>query len=406
MSEGPAPRRVVLHVGLHKTGTTYLQNLLRANRETLAREAGVFVPAGARKTVFASFDLIPWDRAAGRDRRVAGAWDRLAAEVNACGLPTAVVSEERLDVANPRQARRAVASFPGSEVHVVVTVRDLARVVVSHWQEGVKNGSGWTLEGFLDRLADPKAAATQPARGFWLHEDVTAVLRTWSSAVPVECVHVVTVPPPGSPPKTLAVRVGTVAGFGARHVPVEPPWANENAGAVGTELVRRLNERLGGAVDRGLYKRAVAAPVSRRLAAMPGPGAPQLDANRRAWAAETSRRFVEEIRAAGYDVVGDLDDLLREPAEQPAPAVVDDRALLDAALEALAELAVRHSAAVAKRERAAAQRRPDLAGALPQARAHLRSRAFAATRGLADLAGRTRVGRYAGAVYLRRRAGR
>ena len=64
MSEnGRSARRVVLHVGMHKTGTTYLQNLLRQNRRRLARRAGVYVPPGARKTVFASLDLIPWDSA-------------------------------------------------------------------------------------------------------------------------------------------------------------------------------------------------------------------------------------------------------------------------------------------------------------------------------------------------------
>ena len=35
-----ADRQVFLHVGLHKTGTTYLQNLLRANRVEL-RAQGV-----------------------------------------------------------------------------------------------------------------------------------------------------------------------------------------------------------------------------------------------------------------------------------------------------------------------------------------------------------------------------
>jgi hypothetical protein len=411
-SASPA-RRVVLHVGMHKTGTTYLQNLLRQNRRRLARRAGVYVPAGARKTVFASLDLIPWDAQLGRDRRVAGAWNRLAAEVNGCGLPTAVVSEERLDVANPRQAKRAVAAFGDADVHVVVTVRDLARVAVSSWQENVKNGGTWTLQEFLARLQDPDAAATPPARGFWLHEDVTAVLRTWSSAVPGENIHVVTVPPPGSPPELLTSRFGSVVGFGTDDVPAPPAWDNANVGAVGSELLRRLNVHMDGSLDKSTYKRAVSTPVVRRLSALPDRALPALDDAQRAWAAGTSARFAGEIRERGYRVVGDLDDLLPPPragspasAPDPADTAETDVTLLDASLEALAELATRNGEAVAKADRARADAREDVAGGWSRARNSLRSRGFALTRRLADSAGRTAPGRRLGAAYMRRRAGR
>jgi hypothetical protein len=401
--------RVFLHVGLHKTGTTYLQSLLRQNHRSLRHRQGVYVPPGARQTLFASLDLIPWDRALARDPRVPGAWERLAAEVNQCGLPTAVVSEERLDVANRRQARHAVASFDTDDVHVVVTVRDLARVSVSAWQESVKNGSSWTLDDFLAKLADPSAAAAPPARAFWLHEDVTGVLRTWSSVVPPANVHVVTVPAAGATPDLLARRFGSVVGFTPEDLPKPAKWTNENTGAVGTELLRRLNERLGGSIDNSIYKRAVATPVGRRLAAMPDRGTPELDDIQWKWAAESSARFAEEIAGAGYQVVGDLADLQPEPRRADGPfhrTAPTDTALLDAALDALVELAGRHSKAVARTSRETAAGRQELSGRLPRARTHLRSRAFAATRRLADLAGRTPAGRYAGAAYLRRRAGR
>jgi hypothetical protein len=80
--------------------------------------------------------------------------------------------------------------------------------------------------------------------------------------------------------------------------------------------------------------------------------------------------------------------------------------LLDAAMEALTELATRQGEMVAKADRERAHARDDLAGRLPRARNHLRSRGFAMAKGLADTAGRTRPGRRLGAAYLRRRAGR
>ncbi|MDQ4008767.1 MAG: hypothetical protein M3211_11785, partial [Actinomycetota bacterium] len=359
MTEGEAPRqRVVLHVGLHKTGTTYLQNVLRQNRQRLSRRNGVYVPGGPRKTMFASLDLIPHDSPLGRDRRVPGAWDRLAAEIAGCGLPTAVVSEERLDVANVGQARRAVSSFGDADVHVVVTVRDLARVVVAHWQEDVKNGATGTLGELLDSLQDPKAASVPPARGFWLHEDASTVLRTWSAAVPPDRVHVVTVPPAGSPPAVLTARFGSVVGFTPLDVPAAPAWDHQNVGGVGTELLRRLNVHLDGVVDRSTYRRAVSTPVVRRLATLPDRSLPLLDKAQREWAAAMAARFAEDVRKRGYHVVGDLSDL--QPADPPPDtdpaedAGADDGALLAAALEALAELATRQGDQVARSDRDAA----------------------------------------------------
>ena len=42
MSNG---RRIILHIGLHKTGTTTIQNVLHANRDFLLRHEGVLYPS-------------------------------------------------------------------------------------------------------------------------------------------------------------------------------------------------------------------------------------------------------------------------------------------------------------------------------------------------------------------------
>lgn len=442
----PPLERVVLHVGLYKTGTTYLQNLLRENRRSL-RRAGVYLPPRKREVTFAALDLVDRQFRGVNDARVPGAWDRLAAEVNACGLPTAIVSEERLSVATPRQVRRAVGSFGSARVHVVVTVRDLSRVLVSHWQEEVKNGSTWSLLRYADALRDPQAAGVHPARGFWMHEDVTAVLRAWSSAVPVERIHVVTVPPAGSPPGVLAERFASVAGFEPGDVSREGVWTNENVGAVGTELLRRLNERVTDRMHGIEHERGIKIPLARALAAMPGKGSVDVPATHREWAGRTAGGFVEEIRAGGYDVVGDLDDLTPttsvadEPAvgtagadtrgtggNPPAPAGTtartttqatavatapdaaddrhDDAALLEAALEALAALALRQGRVLAAADRLAAAERDDLAGRRTRVLTWARHLSFRSQRAAADLAGRTRLGRRLTAATLRRRAGR
>ena len=136
-----ARRKVFLHIGLHKTGTTYLQHVLlkNANREGL-RAQHIEFPGGPGEPVqaFAVWDLQGRRPRGVDDKRISGQWDALVDLVRSTALPTVLISEERLSLATARQVRKVVDDFADDEVNVVVTVRDLGRVAVSAWQEEVK----------------------------------------------------------------------------------------------------------------------------------------------------------------------------------------------------------------------------------------------------------------------------
>ena len=75
-------RRVLLHVGAPKTGTSFVQDILFTNRAAL-RERGILYAADRHDAHFlAALDLmeLPWG---GLEREAVGAWDRLATEVRA-----------------------------------------------------------------------------------------------------------------------------------------------------------------------------------------------------------------------------------------------------------------------------------------------------------------------------------
>ena len=87
-------RRVFLHIGAPKTGTTYLQGVLDANRDVLARQ-GVLYATGrsSRDRVWATEVLRGLDLSRHPRRRAAGAWDRIVKQVKGWE-GTAVVSHE------------------------------------------------------------------------------------------------------------------------------------------------------------------------------------------------------------------------------------------------------------------------------------------------------------------------
>ncbi len=396
-------RRCFLHIGLHKTGTTYVQQLMRANRAPL-RAQGVLYPGGKDfpSQVFAVWDLLGRrPRGSGNDARITGAWQALVDGVRAGDDPTVLISDEHLSLAGARQVRAAVAAFPDHEVHVVVTVRDLARTVGSAWQEEVKNRGAWSWAEFAAAVQDPARAGSNPARGFWARQDLPAILATWRERVPVERIHVVTVPPPGAPPGVLVERLGGLIGFDPATLTEEAPWANETVGLVGTELIRRLNPLLERLNQRQFDKVMKLTMV--RLLAEHVPtvrlGLPEVDL---AWARATGAGMAAAVRADGYPVVGDLGELDCAPTGGRLPHEVAEGELLQAAVVTLGGLAELYAT------QWWTNRRPDAevaAGGLARGASTVRALGFRAKRAAARAADTNPVAARALGAYLRRRRG-
>lgn len=181
---------VVLHIGLMKSGTTFLQGRMNANRDALLAEQGVLFPGPTwRRHSRAVTDLVSNGAAA------TGAWPGLVDEV-AAHPGTAVVSMEYLGPMAEDRIRTACSSFGDAEVRVVLTVRDLGRTVPAMWQEAVKNGRTWSWPDYVRSVQK----GGEPGRRFWRQQDAAAVASRWAAAAGADHVHVVTVPPPGAAP--------------------------------------------------------------------------------------------------------------------------------------------------------------------------------------------------------------
>lgn len=336
-----APATVYLHIGLHKTGTTYLQNLFKANREIL-RAQKIFFPGGSGEPqqAFGVWDLQGRRPRGVQDTRIGGSWEALVKAVNSSGYPAALISEEHLSVSTLKQAKQAVAAFPDSEVRVLVTARDLGRVAVSAWQEEVKNDQTWTWEQFAAAIREPEEIAKSPARGFWLRQDLPKICELWESAVPVERITVITVPPPGAPPGLLLERFAGVVGFDASSLTEEPTWSNETVGVAATEVIRQVNERLGHRLNQRQHDKVIKRTIVHSLAHRTDPVRFTLPEEELPWITARAEEMSAAVASRGYRVVGDLNDLRPSPQQggrRPDDATEEE--LLDASLDALALLA-------------------------------------------------------------------
>ncbi len=396
-------RRVFLHIGLHKSGTTYVQNVCRANRGGLA-EQGLHFPGGkgGPNHTFAVYDLFGRRPRGSEDDRISGQWDAITRDVLESPSPTSLISEEALSLASPAQARKAVRSFGDAEVHAVVTARDLGRVVLSAWQEDIKTDQTWIWRDYADALADHGARGRAPARGFWLRQDLPAVLHVWAGVLPRDRVHVVTLPPPGADSAILLQRVGEVMGFDAASLGEPARWDNTSMGVAGTEVLRRMNVHLHRRLNQRQYHdvvETVLAPILARDPAATRLSVPESD---RAWIDREAARIIESVRAADYPVVGDPEDLRPAYVEGGrTPEAVDSDELLDAAVLALAALTERF--ALAKWNRRKDSARITDAPAVARAGSTARAGWFKSKRAVVGLADRNRVAAGGVGAFLRAR---
>ena len=333
------PRRCFVHVGLPKTGTTYLQSILWRSRDELDRQGVSLVPHenGTPRSVRLMLAV--------RDRLRKGidplnrrqVFRALSAQLEDSDSPQALISQEQLAGATVEQVARLFALLSDFEIHVVVTTRSLARQVPSSWQERIKTRSLWEFGDYAAAVA----RRDEEVADFWRHHDLLDVLRRWGSTLPPERVHVVTVPPPGSGPELLLDRFCSVLGIDPAEFVREQPRENSSLGLVQAELLRRVNVTLGDRLPspREGYSRAAKSWLAPKVLTRQRGVPPAMSRDLEPFCQATAQEWAEGVRAAGYDVVGDLDELMPDPSHfVEASSVIDEESLSQAALEALATI--------------------------------------------------------------------
>lgn len=313
--------RVVLHIGLMKSGTTFLQGRLDANRDRLAAQGVLFPgPTWARQGQAVSDFL-------GRKEGKAGTWASLREEINAYD-GTAIVSMEYLASLRGRKVGLLADEFPGAELRIVITVRDLGRSVPAMWQETIKNRATWEWDDYVRSIR----VGGRAGRNFWREQDSGRIVRRWVGAVGAERVYVVTIPPPGADPEVLWDRFCEVVGIAPGEW-AEAPRVNESLGTASTLVMRLLNQQT---KDLSLqqYRRRVKALANHVLSER-RPEEDPIGFSVPDWLRQRAAQARTEIAESGAHVVGGLDEL--EPGDVPGgnAAEVSAEAQRDAAVAAL-----------------------------------------------------------------------
>ncbi|MGW1756885.1 hypothetical protein [Streptomyces mirabilis] len=340
------PGTRLLHIGPHKTGTTSIQSALFAAKDAMAGY-GVVFPAHSRHPMEAALAVCARPGMMGDAKPTERHWQRLVDAVHATGRRTSVVSSEFFADAPDDEAIARIVDDLGrgrdrSRVHVLVTLRPLARIMPSQWQQYVQNGLRMGYEDWLEHMLR-KAPYEKPNPSFWRRHRHDRLVERWVRVVGAENVTVVVVDDRDRDGlmRTFESLLGLPDGL---LVPV-PDTANRSLTLAETEMLRKLNREFrGNGLPDEVYSRMVrgGAVMHMKNACRPAPDEARITTPR--WALEAAAGIGAEmagrIAAMGVRVLGDPALLSVVPsvasAEETGPPRIDPEVAAHALYGALA----------------------------------------------------------------------
>jgi hypothetical protein len=314
---------VLMHIGPHKTGTTAIQTALFEARNKLARQ-GVIWPARSRHPRPAFLAAIGTTGLRGeRYDPDPQAWAEMCARSDD-PRRRSVISSEIFANASDAAIQSVVSDLGTTRVHVVVTLRPLARILASQWQQLLHSRVETPyLEWLEEVLRSPDG---KQSRRFWRRHAHDQLVQRWVDATsPDRVVAVVSDP---AKPAALMHAFENLLDLKPRTLRV-PQQANRSLTCGEAEVLRLVNieaSRIGWS-DK-YYAANVRLSLCERFNNRPV-GTDDVPIRTPGWALDLANRrqasIIEGIRASGVQVIGNLDDLavpVLADSEEPQDALL------------------------------------------------------------------------------------
>ncbi len=307
----PVGTRLV-HIGPPKTGTTSLQSAFHACRRDAATQGVHYAgprssPMGAARSVAGLVNP-----ATGRPSPPQ-AWQDLVGEVRRASEPRTLISSEYLSRAGEDAIRTVVADLGADRVHIVATLRPLAKIMPSQWQQGVRNGATASYDAWLRAIFDKPSS--KAAQSFWLRHRHDALIARWAAVAGPERVTVVIL---DDEDQAMVLRVfERLLGLTDGTLTADRDLSNRSLNLAEIEFLRGFNARFSAArLPRSLYHQVVTRGAAFHMRARtPGPDEPRIVTP--AWALEralaTADEMVTALTGSGVRIVGDPSRLTIAP---------------------------------------------------------------------------------------------
>ena len=225
-----------------------------------------------------------------------------------------MLSSEFFADAEPDAIRRVIDDLDPARVHIVVTLRPLAKILPSQWQQYVQAGVTASYQRWLNAMLRSEWSRLTPT--FWRRHRHDQLIERWAEVAGPERMTVIAL---DDRDHGMVLRVfEELTGLRAGTLVAPPDLVNRSMTLPEIEAVRAFNisfraEGLG----RDLLGKVMtfgAAPFMKLR--VPDPSEPRVETPQWALdrAAEIAREMVDNIAASRVRVIGDLERLAAPPA--------------------------------------------------------------------------------------------
>ena len=303
----PVGTRLV-HIGPPKTGTTTIQAAFHGSREACLAQ-GVRYAGSSQHSAIAVLSATGRPSFKGDQKPPAPAkWRALLKEIHGAKEQRVVLSSEFFADADPEIIPRLADEIGRDRLHVVLTLRPLAKILPSQWQQFVKSGLTLSYDAWLEGIFDDPETTTP---SFWRRHRHHELVQRWATAVGPDNVTVVVV---DDRDHEAILRVfEQMLGLTSGTLQADDDYVNRSMTLPEAEAVRAFNIAFRAeGLSNDLLHRVMNFGTSDYMKARPPrPEEPRVRTPQWALdrAAPLAREMVDGIAASGVRVIGDLERL-------------------------------------------------------------------------------------------------
>lgn len=336
-------RRLIVHAGFHKTGTTALQSSLFAVRDQLSKVGFEYPVIGGKAHHKAIYSLMErgwgWEDRGGNPHNPKK-WPELLKKVRKA-RDTAIISSEFLCELDDEQVAKFKSDLAMEKTTIYFTLRPLLKIVPSAYQQHLKIGIRSDYEKWLHSILDqPGISTITPS--FWVRHQHAKVLSRWIQLYGKENVKLVIVDE--SDPNFMYETFNREWGISSLLVPQQDKDSNRSLTLDEVALLRRVNRIYPKKRSWHDYETFIRQGAFKYLTNKVQPGPEEARLLTPEWAVkkiqEISSSSVAEIKNLGIEILGEINSF--ESAKIPiGQSVEPDSIPVEVAARALVAMDLR-----------------------------------------------------------------
>jgi len=236
-------KRLIIHPGFHKSGTTALQQSLHANRHRLT-DLGLSYPfprhrAHHRLAWSLSGKVWGWPNRGGSGESPQ-LWSKSVRSINRSSGKNIIISSEFFSEIDLETIMRIKNEIKKHEIEILFTLRPFAKLLSSSYQQYLKYGLKADYEEWLHSVLDaPGESQLSPT--FWRRHFHGQVISRWSEVFGPSKVTVLIIDE--SQPEFLFTEANTYLGLPERTLQVQETGLNRSMTTEEIALILEINRR-------------------------------------------------------------------------------------------------------------------------------------------------------------------